>query len=74
LRQHRAISITAEHPALRANADDHLAVPDSNRFLFSILATLPAQLVAYHMSVAPILQNRIDPDRPRNLSKTLTVD
>jgi len=26
------------------------------------------------MSVAPIPQNRIDPDHPRNLSKTLTVD
>jgi glucosamine--fructose-6-phosphate aminotransferase (isomerizing) len=66
----RAISIAAEHPALRANVDDYLVVPDSDRFLFPILATLPAQLVAYHMSVG----RGIDPDFPRNLSKTLTVD
>jgi len=66
----RAIAIAAEGPALRANVDDYLVVPDSDRFLFPILATLPAQFVAYHMSVS----RGIDPDFPRNLSKTLTVD
>jgi glucosamine--fructose-6-phosphate aminotransferase (isomerizing) len=66
----RAISIAAEHPVLRSNVDEHLVVPDSDRFLAPILATIPAQLVAYHMSVA----RGIDPDFPRNLSKTLTVD
>jgi glucosamine--fructose-6-phosphate aminotransferase (isomerizing) len=66
----RAIAVAAEHPALRSNVDDYLVVPDSDRFLSPILATIPAQLVAYHMSVA----RGIDPDFPRNLSKTLTVD
>ena len=66
----RAIAVAAEHPVLRSNVDDYLVVPDSDRFLAPILATLPAQLVAYHMSVA----RGIDPDFPRNLSKTLTVD
>jgi glucosamine--fructose-6-phosphate aminotransferase (isomerizing) len=66
----RAISIATEHPALRANSHDYLVVPGVERFVFPILATLPAQLVAYHMSVA----RGIDPDFPRNLSKTLTVD
>jgi len=66
----RAISIAAEHPVLRSNVDEYLVVPDSDRFLAPILATIPAQLVAYHMSVA----RGIDPDFPRNLSKTLTVD
>jgi glucosamine--fructose-6-phosphate aminotransferase (isomerizing) len=66
----RAIALAAEHPALRTNVHDYLVVPDSDRFLSPILATLPAQLVAYHMSVA----RGIDPDFPRNLSKTLTVD
>jgi glucosamine--fructose-6-phosphate aminotransferase (isomerizing) len=41
-----------------------------DRFLSFILLTLPAQLIAYHLSVA----RGIDPDFPRNLSKTLTVD
>ncbi len=66
----RAIAIAAEHPALRANVDDYLVVPNSDRAFFPILATVPAQLVAYHMSVG----RGIDPDFPRNLSKTLTVD
>jgi glucosamine--fructose-6-phosphate aminotransferase (isomerizing) len=66
----RAIAIATEHLALRANIHDYLVVPTSDRFLFPILATLPAQLVAYHMSVS----RGIDPDFPRNLSKTLTVD
>ncbi len=66
----RAIALAAEHPALRANVHDYLAVPDADRFLSPILLTLPAQLVAYHLSVA----RGIDPDFPRNLSKTLTVD
>jgi glucosamine--fructose-6-phosphate aminotransferase (isomerizing) len=66
----RAIAVAAEHPALRANIHDYLVVPDSNRILFPIVATPPAQLVAYYMSVA----RGIDPDFPRNLSKTLTVD
>ena len=66
----RAIALAAEHPVLQTNVHDYLVVPASDRFLAPILATLPAQLVAYHMSVA----RGIDPDFPRNLSKTLTVD
>ncbi len=66
----RAIALAAEHPALRSNVHDYLVAPDADRFLSPILLTLPAQLVAYHMSVA----RGIDPDFPRNLSKTLTVD
>ncbi len=66
----RAIAIAAEHPALRQNVHDYLVLPDSDRYLSPILATLPAQLVSYYMSVA----RGIDPDFPRNLSKTLTVD
>jgi glutamine---fructose-6-phosphate transaminase (isomerizing) len=66
----RAIAIAAEHPALRANVHDYLVIPEADRFVAPILLTLPAQLIAYHMSVA----RGIDPDFPRNLSKTLTVD
>jgi len=66
----RAIAVAAEHPALRSNVHDYLVVPDADRFLSPILATVPAQLVSYYMSVA----RGIDPDFPRNLSKTLTVD
>ena len=66
----RAIAVASEHSALRENIHDYLVVPEADRFIIPILATLPTQLVAYHMSVA----RGIDPDFPRNLSKTLTVD
>jgi glucosamine--fructose-6-phosphate aminotransferase (isomerizing) len=66
----RSIALAAEHPALRANVHDYLVLPAADRFLGPILLTIPAQLVSYHLSVA----RGIDPDFPRNLSKTLTVD
>jgi glucosamine--fructose-6-phosphate aminotransferase (isomerizing) len=66
----RAIAIAPSHPALEANVDDYIVVPEAGRYLSPILATIPAQLIAYYMSVA----RNIDPDFPRNLSKTLTVD
>ncbi len=66
----RAIALAVEHPALRRNVHDYLVVPRCDRFLAPILLTLPAQLISYHLSVA----RGIDPDFPRNLSKTLTVD
>jgi glucosamine--fructose-6-phosphate aminotransferase (isomerizing) len=66
----QAIAIAAEHPALRANVHDYLVVPQAGRFLVPILETVVVQLIAYHLSVA----RGIDPDFPRNLSKTLTVD
>ncbi len=66
----RSIAIAAEHPALRSNVHDYLVVPKVDRYLWPILATVPAQLIAYYMSVG----RDIDPDFPRNLSKTLTVD
>ena len=66
----RAINVAVENEALRANGHDYLPIPDCPRFLAPILLTLLAQLLAYHLSVA----RGIDPDFPRNLSKTLTVD
>ena len=66
----RTIIVAAEHEALRKNAHDYLVLPEADRFTVPILATIPAQLISYHVSVA----RGIDPDFPRNLSKTLTVD
>jgi glucosamine--fructose-6-phosphate aminotransferase (isomerizing) len=66
----RAIAVAAAHEALGKNVHDYLVVPDADRFTAPILATVPAQLISYHMSVT----RGIDPDFPRNLSKTLTVD
>jgi glucosamine--fructose-6-phosphate aminotransferase (isomerizing) len=66
----RAIVVGQEDSRLRANADDLVAIPQSNPYVNALLAVLPLQLLSYHMS---ILRGH-DPDFPRNLSKTLTVD
>jgi glucosamine--fructose-6-phosphate aminotransferase (isomerizing) len=66
----RTITIAEEDPRLRANGDVLLAIPRSDPLVNALLAVLPLQLLAYHMSVL----RGIDPDFPRNLSKTLTVD
>ena len=68
------IVVSEPNPILEQEADFFLAVPPSpkelQRYTFPLLSTIPLQLVSYHSSV--MLGN--DPDRPRNLSKTLTVD
>jgi len=66
----RAIVVGQEDSRLRANASDVIVIPGSNPQVASLLAVLPLQLLSYYMSVA----RGNDPDFPRNLSKTLTVD
>jgi len=66
----RAVVIAEEDARLRANAHDLIALPPVGPLLNPLLATLPLQLLAYRLSVA----RGYDPDFPRNLSKTLTVD
>jgi glucosamine--fructose-6-phosphate aminotransferase (isomerizing) len=66
----RAVAIGEESPALRSNATNLIVVPPSGPLFLPITATLPLQLLSYRLSVA----RGFDPDFPRNLSKTLTVD
>jgi len=53
-----------------ANETDYLEVPRANIILNPMLDVIPLQLLSYFLSV----DLGIDPDLPRNLSKTLTVD
>ncbi len=66
----RAIAIAEPDARLEGNAHDVIALPKAGPLLNPILATIPLQLLAYRLSVA----RGLDPDFPRNLSKTLTVD
>jgi glucosamine--fructose-6-phosphate aminotransferase (isomerizing) len=66
----RAIAIGEADPRLEANASDVIPLPKSSPAIAPLLAVLPLQLLSYHMSVL----RGYDPDFPRNLSKTLTVD
>ncbi|MHA1441740.1 MAG: glutamine--fructose-6-phosphate transaminase (isomerizing) [Candidatus Heimdallarchaeota archaeon] len=49
---------------------DYFEIPKSSQLISPILAAIPLQLLALYMSI----DRGIDPDYPRNLSKTLTVD
>ena len=66
----RAIVIGEQEAHLEANASGTLVIPPSNPTFESLLSVLPLQLLSYHMAVG----RGFDPDFPRNLSKTLTVD
>ncbi|GAB4541521.1 MAG: glutamine--fructose-6-phosphate transaminase (isomerizing) [Anaerolineales bacterium] len=66
----RTIVIAEDDPRLRSNADDLITLPKSNAHFAALLNVLPLQLLSYHMSIL----RGFDPDFPRNLSKTLTVD
>jgi glucosamine--fructose-6-phosphate aminotransferase (isomerizing) len=66
----RAIVIAEGSESILKNASELIQLPHSNDYMAPILATSPAQLIAYYMSTG----RGINPDFPRNLSKTITVD
>lgn len=65
-----AIAIGEDDPRLRANADRVITLPKAGALFNTVLSVLPLQLLSYQVSLA----RGYDPDFPRNLSKTLTVD
>ena len=66
----RAVAISEPSRRLDGNAHDVLTLPEAGAVLNPLLATIPLQLLSYRVSVG----RGFDPDFPRNLSKTLTVD
>lgn len=69
-RSGRAIVIGPEDPRLRANAHDLIVLSECDSTINAVLAAIPLQLLSYRISIA----RGLNPDFPRNLSKTLTVD
>ncbi len=67
----RIILAAEPHPLLRRYVaeEDYLSIPKSNYYISPILQAIPLQLLAYHLAV----YKGIDPDYPKNISKTLTV-
>lgn len=64
------IVIAPSQKKLKKYVRDYLVIPDTDHYLIPIFSTIPLQLVAYYLSV----KRGINPDFPRNLSKTITVD
>lgn len=61
---------TDDNHAICAHVDDVLYIPKTIEMLEPILAVVPMQMFAYHMAIA----RDINPDRPRNLAKSVTVE
>ena len=56
--------------ALAKICDDVILIPHAPDYLTPILATIPLQLLAYHIAAAL----GCDVDKPRNLAKSVTVE
>jgi glucosamine--fructose-6-phosphate aminotransferase (isomerizing) len=56
--------------ALAAKADAVVRIPELGEYLTTILATVPVQLLAYHVATL----KGTDVDQPRNLAKSVTVE
>ncbi len=66
----KVITVAPEDPELEEVSDIFIPLPTDNPYLVPVSATIFFQLLAYHLGV-----NRgIDPDFPKNISKTITVD
>ncbi len=67
----RVIAVTTDgDEVMKGIADDVLYVPQTHPLLQPILNIIPMQMLAYHTSIAL----GMDPDKPRNLAKTVTVE
>ncbi len=66
----RAIVFGADDEHLSTNAQHLIPIAQPSAEFATILSIIPLQLLSYYLSV----QKGFDPDFPRNLSKTLTVD
>jgi len=67
----RLISLIGEDDKLIPKLSECvIRVSESNRFLSSVLYTIPLQLLAYHIGVL----RGCDVDQPRNLAKSVTVE
>ncbi len=70
-RQGRVIAIVTKGDTEVAKlADYYLEIPDTEEIFTPILATIPLQLLAYHIAV----RKDCEVDMPRNLAKSVTVE
>ena len=56
--------------AFDGKTDEIFKIPECSSTLVSLLTIIPAQLFAYYCAI----QRGFDPDKPRNLAKSLTVE
>jgi glucosamine--fructose-6-phosphate aminotransferase (isomerizing) len=62
--------ITEGDEQVKEMADHYIEIPDTNENLVPLLATIPFQLLSYHIAV----MRECNVDQPRNLAKSVTVE
>ena len=62
--------ITQDKTGYFADSAEYLAIPEVDDAFAPILAVIPAQLLAYYCAI----YRGNDPDKPRNLAKSVTVE
>jgi glutamine---fructose-6-phosphate transaminase (isomerizing) len=62
--------VTEGDTQVRSIADYIIEIPETEEFLSPLLATIPLQLLAYHIAV----MRGCNVDQPRNLAKSVTVE
>jgi glucosamine 6-phosphate synthetase-like amidotransferase/phosphosugar isomerase protein len=67
--RHRPI-VTEGDEQIRHMADHVIEIPEVDEFLVPLLATIPLQLLSYHIAV----MRGCNVDQPRNLAKSVTVE
>lgn len=70
VRKGNVVVISPIHEGYKKNASQQITVPECDHYFTPFLNTVVLQLIAYFASV----HSGFDPDFPRNISKTLTVD
>ena len=68
-RQAMMVVLSRDKEALK-NADEAIEMPEVDELLSPFLYIIPLQLLAYHVAVL----RGADPDKPRNLAKSVTVE
>ena len=70
-RKGKIIAIVTEGDTqVKAMADHVIEIPETNEILVPLLATIPFQLLSYHIAV----MRNCNVDQPRNLAKSVTVE
>ena len=62
--------VTKGDTMVREIADHVIEIPDADEVIVPILATIPFQLISYHIAV----MRNCNVDQPRNLAKSVTVE
>ena len=66
----KVISLTTDNFNIQVKSDYNITIPTINPLFTPSLSIIPLQLLAYYTSIG----KGIDPDKPKNLAKSVTVE